>query len=257
MRRRLGDHPRPSTVLTGFHMRWIDRYYYSLYLHAKTSKDRKRMSRAAVAHLSSYVGWLRGAETFGLCWRDVTAIHPDDGPTLGLPPGVGVILLKLLLQTKSSQFAQADVVIAFTTASGLSLGTWLERLRAELTPAELDPAAFVLAKPSRAAWTSHYYRHRFLYPALYAFRDSGDAFLQAIDGSPGNSIPERFWSFNTQRRSGRSEASRKRPWTLRKASPAEVVEHGRWRLSRSSLDMPLAYLEWSVEDRSCLTACCM
>jgi hypothetical protein len=150
-----------------------------------------------------------------------------------------------------------DVVIAFMTASGLSLGLWLDRLRAELTPAELDPEAFILQRPSGAAWTSHYYRHKFLYPALYACGAAGDPFLRTMDDSPGNSIPERIWSFNTQRRSGRSEASRKRPGTLRAATNAEVVEHGRWRISRNTLDMPLAYLEWTIEDRSCITACCM
>jgi hypothetical protein len=257
MRRRLGDHPQPSTVLTGAHMRWITRYYLSLYLNAKTRTDRKNFSRAAVTHLASYLGWLRSVETFELHWGDVSSTPPEDGPSLGLPAGFGVVLLKLLQQTKSSQFSQVDVVIVFKTASGLSLGFWLDRLRAELSPDELEPTALILQRPSGAAWTSHYYRHKFLYPALYACRVAGDPFLKTMDDTPGNSIPERIWSFNTQRRSGRSEASRKRRWTLRAATNAEVVEHGRWRIFRNTLDMLLAYLEWSIEDRSCITAFCM
>jgi hypothetical protein len=50
------------------------------------------------------------------------------------------------------------------------------------------------------------------------------------------------------RRGGRNQVSRKRASNLRAATPAEVVEHGRWRVSRSTLDMPTAYLEWSVAD---------
>jgi hypothetical protein len=238
-------------------MRWIEQFYRSLYLNATTSKARKDAARAEITLLSSYLGWLRSMETFGLHWEEVISTLPDDGPSLGLPPGYGVVMLKLLLQTKSSQFAQVDVVIAFTTASGLSLGWWIERLCEDLTPAELVSDALVLSHANGATWTSHYYRHKFLYPALYACRAAGDPFLKTMDDSPGNTIPERIWSFNTQRRSGRSEASRKRQWTLRAATNAEVVEHGRWRISRNTLDMPLAYLEWSIKDRACITACCM
>jgi hypothetical protein len=44
---------------------------------------------------------------------------------------------------------------------------------------------------------------------------------------------------------------------IRTATPAEVVEHSCWRISRSTLDMPTAYLEWSVADRSAITYFCM
>jgi hypothetical protein len=82
-------------------------------------------------------------------------------------------------------------------------------------------------------------------------------FLATIDDTPGNTIPFCSWSLNTQRGSGRSEGSKKRLWTLRAATLAEVVEHGRWRLSRSSLDMLKAYLEWSIADRACVRIVCM
>jgi hypothetical protein len=257
LRWRLGDHPVPSTVLTETHMRWINQYYDRLYRSALTRPLRAEFSRAGVTHLSSYLGWLCSMETFGLLWQDSDLVRPVDGPTIGLSPGFGVCQYVLAESTKSSQASQADVVIAYTTASGLSLGLWLDSLRDNLPASALVPAAHILAPPSGIPWTSHYYRHKFLYPALAVCRALGDPFLQTFDDSPGNSIPERIRSFNTQRRSGRSEASRKRPWTLRAATNTEVVEHGRWRISRSTLDMPLAYLEWSIEDRSCITACCM
>jgi hypothetical protein len=257
LRRRLSHHPTPSTVLTGSHMNWIDQYYDHLYGNAATDVKRTEIARAGVTHLASYLGWLRGMEIFGLSWQDVMLVTPQHGPTVGLPPGCGVIQLTLLDQTKSSQSATADVVIAYITASGFSLGRWLERLQANSPGHMLLPTSRLLAHPSGAAWTSHYYRHRHFYPALAVCRALGDPFLSTLDDTAGNSIPERFWSFNTQRRSGRSEVSRKRQWTLCAATNAEVVEHGRWRISRSTLDMPLAYLEWSMEDRGCVPAFCM
>jgi hypothetical protein len=257
MRRRLGDHPQPSAVLTGAHMvRWLDNNYHQLFRTANTDAERKILSKAANVHLSSYLGWLRGVETFGLQWQDIGLIQPQAGPTVGLPPGMGLVLLELLQQTKSSQLAKVDVPIAFTTASELSFGTWLNHLRDLSTEEELAPTAFVFVHDDGSPWSSHYYRHRFLYPALAVCKAEGDPFLSTMDNTPGNTIPERFWSFNTQRRSGRSEVSKKRRWTLQAATPAEVVEHGRWRISRGSLDMPLAYLEWSIPDRACITILC-
>jgi hypothetical protein len=169
---------------------------------------------------------------------------------------LGAILLELLEQTKSSQHAVADVVVAYTTYSDLSLGNWLALLSAELPPGETQSKAFVLCDPSGSAWTSHLYRHKFFHPALYACQASGDPFLQQFNGIDRPTIPAAFWSFNTQRRTGRSNVSKKRLFTYRAAFPAEVVEHGHWHLSRSSLDMRLAYLEWSVEDRVCVTFLC-
>jgi hypothetical protein len=129
---------------------------------------------------------------FGLHWRDAAITQPCNGPSLGLPAGFGVVLFKLLLQTKSSQYFTADVVIACTTASGLSLGWWLDTLRALSTPAELAPEAFILAHPNGSPWTSHFYWHNFLYPALAVCCSLGDPFLRTFDDSSGNSIPERL-----------------------------------------------------------------
>jgi hypothetical protein len=51
---------------------------------------------------------------------------PQDGPSRGLPLGVGAVEYTLLLETKSNPtIVAADVVTAFTTLSGLSPGgTW-------------------------------------------------------------------------------------------------------------------------------------
>jgi hypothetical protein len=136
----------------------------------------------------SYVGWLRAIETFGTHWRDLNIVEPANGPEVGLPPGIGIVGAKLLQQTKSSQHTQVDVVMAYTCASGLSLGWWLDQLKMGLPPEATHPDAFVIATTSGVAWTSHYYRHIYMYPALAACRASGDAFLQTIDNTPGNTI---------------------------------------------------------------------
>jgi hypothetical protein len=131
-------------------------------------------------------------ETFGIRWRDLKPVKPLDRPSVGLPAGVGVVLARLLLQTKSLQFTVADVVMAYSMTSGLSLGSWLSRLRAQSTDVQLHPDALVIATNMGAPWTSHLYRHRYLYPALNACRAAGDAFLTTIDDTPGNMIPFRF-----------------------------------------------------------------
>jgi hypothetical protein len=257
LRRRVGDHPNPSTVLQDHHIHWLNRYYQTLYQQASNQQQRSDAARAGVTHLMSYLGWLRAMETFGIRWSDVTIVRPEDGPTIGLPANLGAILLTLLEQTKSSQHAVVDVMIAFTTYSGLSLGNWFDLLIAGLSTGETNSDAFVWCKSNGSAWTSHLYRHKFLYPALYACQASaGDPFLRQFNGVDRPTIPAAFWSFNTQRRMGRSNVSKKRAFTSRAATPAEVVEHGRWHLSRSLLDMPLAYLEWSLEDRVCITYLC-
>jgi hypothetical protein len=110
--------------------------------------------------------------------------------------------------------------------------------------------------PHLCPWTSHYYRYTFFYPALYLLHALGDPYLGKYNESPGLELTKAFWSFNTIWRTARSVVAKKRAKTRRKATPLETVEHGRWRLSRSSLDMPTAYLEMSIEDRLCITLFC-
>jgi hypothetical protein len=44
MRQRLGNHPKPSTVLTGRHMKWLDTYYRQLLANATQRRERARFS---------------------------------------------------------------------------------------------------------------------------------------------------------------------------------------------------------------------
>jgi hypothetical protein len=130
-------------------------------------------------------------------------------------------------------------------------------LRDLLPDYQKDASSYVLCHPDGSPWTSHYYRYTFVYPLLALQRTLGDAYLSKFDESPGKGLQENYWSFNMYRRGGRNLVSRKRVNNFRAASTAEVVEHGRWRISRGTLDMPTAYLEWSTADRSALTYFCM
>jgi hypothetical protein len=209
--------------------------------------------RAALTLVLAYLMWLRALETFGLTWSDVDITNPQDGPTVGHPLGIGVIQLTLLPQTKSNQAAAADMIAAYTSASGLPSGLWLRRLQALLQPDEQGPDAFILAHPDGRAWTSHFYRYKYLYPLLGLLPALDDAYLSKYDETPGKELLKAFYSFNTLRRTGCLVASKRRAQPSSAGNPAEVVEHGGWRLTRSSLDMPLAYLQWAIDDRICIT----
>jgi hypothetical protein len=196
-------------------------------------------------------------ETFNIQWDGIQVTRPPDGPQQGLPVGMGVIQVDLPLQTKSSQSRTADVVIAYETGSGKNLGWWLETLWDLLPYPQRVPHSYVLCHPTGTPWTSHYYRYNFVYPLLAVQRTLGDPYLAKFDETLGKGLVENYWSFNMYRRGGRNHVSRKRPSNKRSATAAEVVEHGRWRVSRSTLDMPTAYLEWSTADRTAVSYFCM
>jgi hypothetical protein len=92
-----------------------------------------------MTHLCAYLGSLLGHKTFRITWGDVAIVKPMDGPTLGLPVGIGTLKIDLLHQTKSSQPATADVITAYRIASGSELGLWAHRLRALLPACDMRP----------------------------------------------------------------------------------------------------------------------
>jgi hypothetical protein len=71
-----------------------------------------------MTHLCAYLGCICGQKTFEITWGDVAIVKPMDGPTLGLPVGIGTLKIDLLPQTKSSHPATADVIMAYRTALG-------------------------------------------------------------------------------------------------------------------------------------------
>ena len=84
---------------------------------------------AAFANLLAYLGWLRGGEIFDSNQDNLVLTLPAaDGPSRVLPPSVGVVKYTLLPETKSDPPIVADVVLAFSTMSGLSSGKGALRL---------------------------------------------------------------------------------------------------------------------------------
>jgi hypothetical protein len=257
MRRRLGDESNPSAALLDQHVAWIDRHFNDVYATTLDPIVKVNACRAAVTTLLAWLAWLRAVETFSARWGGLAVVRPDLGPQEGLPLGMGIIKLDLPDQTKSCQTRVVDMILAYTTASGKSLGLWLERLGDLLPPEMLTPDSYIICHADGSPWTSHYFRYTHLYPLLCLQRSLGDQYLSKFDESPGKGLIQNFWSFNMFRRGARGQVSRKRPSNIRKATYAEVIEHGRWKVSRSSLDMPTAYLEWSNADRVTITYFCM
>jgi hypothetical protein len=258
MRRRMGDESKPSLALLQRHVQWIDKFLNDAYLNSQDPEHRAELARAALANLAAWLGWLRATEVFSLRWADVAVTEPGDGAALDLPPQTGAISLRLSPQTKSDQTRTADVFIAYTTASGFSMGRWLHRLRESLGADEFpSDTSLIFQARDGTPWSSLYYRTTSLIPLLEMQRRAGDTHLTPFDGSPGNSIADKFWSLHSYRRGGRTHVSRVRAGCIRKATPIEVSEHGRWRASRSSMDMPTLYLEWTPVDRINVTLLCM
>jgi hypothetical protein len=83
-------------------------------------------------------------ELFGLCWKDGHRTEP-----LGHPVGMGYLALRLLPQTKAARPRPADVLVAYTTATGLSVGVWLHHLRTNLPALDLAPPSETPLFPDR------------------------------------------------------------------------------------------------------------
>ena len=130
LERRLGSHSKPSWALSHVHIQWLDDCLNEAWRNAPTMLDRHTISIAGFANLMFYLGWLCGGELFEAALEDLVVTPPAEATTKSLPPGVGVIEFSLLPETKSDPAKTADVVVAFSTLSGLSLGKWANRLQA-------------------------------------------------------------------------------------------------------------------------------
>ena len=189
---------------------------------------------------------------------DVELVPPGTGEVYSLPDPVGAILLQLLPSTKSSRNKQVDVVIAWKTASGLSLGFWLSKLLHLLHLLHRkSPSSYLFRTPSTSPWTSHYFRVHHLYPLLHLQYLNGDATLRHINITSLHDIPYYFYSMHSFHRGADTHCSRKRDGCIRKAREVEKVDHGRWRIQNKGKEsMPTHYREPSIEDRVYLTLLC-
>ena len=209
MRARVGDEARPAMPLLDRHVRSLDSSLDESFRRACTLDDSRQMALAGLATLLLWLGWLRSSEVFGLRWCDIQVTPPEEGPSLDLPRGIGVVACRLQPETKSSRDKAVDCHMAYQTISGYELGRWFHR--AARSFGIRDPSThhgWVFLLPSGSRWTSLYYRNTFLYPHLASLQRGGDPYLAPFVAGTGNSLEEKFWSLHCFRRGARSHVSR-------------------------------------------------
>ena len=249
---RIGDNPNPATALLGRHIQSLDMWFRSQIPLSTGREERWQWALAGLANLLLWLGWLRSGELFELRWGSLHVILPRDGPRHDLPAAVGAILLQLTAETKSNRVANADVIMAYTTLSGLSPGAWIHRLL-PLIPARYQQG-LIFVHPTGTPWSSRSYRINYLYPGLARLRGLGDPFLMSFDDKRGNTLADKFWSLHSYRRGARTHCQRKRPERYhRKATHVQVYEHARWRLKRSGEAVDVLYREWTLYERLRIT----
>jgi hypothetical protein len=259
MARRMGTETTPSWAVSHIHVAYIDAHLEEAYQAATDADDRHEITCAGCVNLMAYLGWLRGGELFGADRTDVTLTRPADGPTRGLPFGVGAVELNLGAETKSDPCQTADVIMAWETLSDLSVGKWLERLF--LFDSQDGHGLF--STKVQPTWTSKYFREQFAWPMLEGMRRQGEPSLKCFNARVGGRIRDKLYSLHSWRRAGRSRVSRgprhnePNPPGTREATSYEVYEHGRWERKGASENMPAHYNQWALPDRLAVTLLCM
>lgn len=255
MARRMGDSSKPSVALNSSQVLTISGYLDRIWEQDLSLERRRDVAAAAVTHIGMFQSWLRSNEFFSLNWGDVSSTPPDRHMEKGLQPGVGVIEMRLLDETKTNRTKVADVIVAYTSlSSGLSLGLWIDRMKA-LWPDAQNDDAFVRGGDGKR-FTSAYFRNEYLYPFLHRLKQEGDATLLAFTQEVGNRIEDKYYSMNSYRRGGSSHSTKSRKGK-KKASAIQVYEHGRWKMKRQAENMPTRYREYTLEDRVYITLLCM
>ena len=259
MAARMGNNSWPLVALLDRHVRAIDQRLLEAWEHSKDPTARREISLAGLANLLAWLGWLRASELFGLRWCDVTLVSGMKAAEYDLPPGVGALLLRLAPETKSERGHSVDVPIAYQTKSGLKAGVWFERaLDAHHGLRNPSDTARIFSNPSGTPWTSHFFRHSFVYPMLATMAVEGDAHLRPYYAQGIDSLASAFYSLHSWRRGARTHVARLRGrHHTRLASPEEIYEHARWRRKRGSEAIDVLYKELPLYDRLAITLLCM
>jgi hypothetical protein len=188
MKRRIGDKTNPSAILLDQHITWMNRHFIATYQAATALPACLATCRAAITNLLAWLAWLRALETFEVRWGGVAITRPEHGPREGLPLGMGIVQVNLQGQTKSSQARMVDMVLAYLTCSGKNLAWWLETLW-DILPYPLRvPSGYVICHDNGTPWTSHYFRHNYVYPLLALQRSLGDPYLHKFDETIGRGL---------------------------------------------------------------------
>jgi hypothetical protein len=259
MSRRMGTETQKSWALSHVHIAFLDSELDRMFCATQNPNVKHELACAGLTNLLAYLAWLRGGEIFSATSDDLQVIEPIDGPTRGLPPGVGALEYSLLAATKSDPTLAADVILAYTTLTGLSPGKWAARL-AMFTPAR---DGLLFSTRLTPVWTSRHFRENYAIPLLEVQRLSGEPTLQSFSSKPGQRIADKVYSMHSWRRGGRSKVSRSprhnepKPKGARRATPDEIYEHGRWTNSQAGENMPQRYNQWDLADRIGLTLFCM
>ena len=258
MASRLGTESRPSLALNQRHIHWNQNARIRSLQTKLSITERYEQVAAQVAELIFWLGWLRSSETFGIRVADVEITPPKDHGKYGLPLGVGTILIRLLSTTKSQRNKQADMVIAFKTASGLALGFWLEELFQILKELNwYSPTCLLFRDSSHKPWSSRHYRQHHLYPHLKIQLIAGDVSLRHLSLTLDKGLEYHVYSMNSYRRGSESHCKRRRDGCIRGAHLHEKSEHGRWRRrNQGNEDMPTHYTHATIEDRIFITLLC-
>ena len=255
---RMGTDSKPSIALLDRHIRYIEEDLDRRWRAATSPKLKEELAEAGFSTLTFWLGWVRSAECFGIRFSDIRVTEPEHYASLDLPPGVGCARISLRPETKTMRDHRADLVIAYETVSGYCYGKWFHRVREarELGNDWVLDNNLVFTQANGKPWTSKYYRTTYLYPALHKMRAEGDAYLRPYDGTPGNSLEEKFWSLHSFRRGANSHVSRRQPNTVRKADDSEKYAHARWRKHRQNEKIDKQYEEWPISARVNITLCC-
>jgi hypothetical protein len=97
-----------------------------------------------------------------------------------------------------------------------------------------------------------------MYHLLNIQRNRGYPILSPCDGSPGNSIDAKFYSFGMYRRGGRSQVTMRRAGCVWAESKTEIAEHVRYRTQNRGYEAKSEhYNESTLEDRIYITLLCM
>ena len=258
MSKRLGGGSTPPAALTQKQVLWGDMRCRLLYAACSNDVQRLEYLTAGAANCADWLSWLRSNELFSLDWEDVFVVQPADGPRLGLEPGQGCIGLQLLPETKTCRTSRADQYISYNSSSGLSLGGWLDDLRDLHQTMFGATAGPIFRRVDGTRWTGPYFLNEFLHPWLSEQQRAGDPYLEGFVDSNGIcTLKTRFYSMGSYRRGGRSHVQRKRPGCVRRATPAEIYEHGRWSRKSGSETAIIHYHEMSIADKLDLTMLCM
>jgi hypothetical protein len=260
---RIGDEAKPLMALLDRHVRFLDHSLNARFLAATDFAVQRDLALAGLANCQFWCGWLRTSETFDTEWQDFQVVEPRDGPQVDLPVGCEFVGCRLQPETKSNRTSQPDCIMAYTTASGYSLGKWFHRARrcSHVGSVWSSTASKVFITLDSTAWTSLSFPQKYLYPSLREQQRAGDSYLlRPFTGGPANSLEAKFWSLHCYCRGARSHVSHGGIYghfRLKKATPDQVYEHARWRRKRSGESIDKIYRKWTICDQIKITLYCM